>query len=289
MLICPQCSAANPLDEERCRRCGLSLADAIGADDDLEDAATVAMATAEERCPTVHLVLTLGRDVVRELRSDRAMINIGREPTQDISIDNAGISRQHCRICFEGGRFFLRDLGSENGVELNGAPVQSAELRPGDSIELGKYAIYFEPSETQLSRLERAGRPSLAAREEAEEGATVSMRAEEQDRARHKRQRRQAAHLRRLDGSGRALERYGLESSETILGRGREVDVPLSGWLLRPEHALIEAGRDGYLLRPLGGMRGVFVNGEKISAKRQLRHHDRIKIGKTTLRFFDTV
>lgn len=290
MLICPQCSAANPLDEERCRRCGLSLADAIGPDDDPEDAATLAVATAEQRCPTVHLVLTLGREVVRELRSDRAMINIGREATQDLSIDNAGISRQHCRICFEGGRFFLRDLGSENGVELNGERVEGAELRPGDSIELGKYAIYFEPSETQLSRLDRGARPSLAARgDESEEAATATLREEEQDRARHERQRRQSAHLRRLDGRGRALERYGLESAETILGRGPEVDVPLAGWLLRPEHALIEAGRGGYLLRPLGGMRGVFVNGAKVTAKHQLRHHDRIKIGKTTLRFFDAV
>jgi pSer/pThr/pTyr-binding forkhead associated (FHA) protein len=290
MLICPQCSAANPLDEERCRRCGLSLADAIGPDDDPEDAATLAVASAEKRCPTVHLVLTLGREVVRELRSDRAMINIGREPTQDISIDNAGISRQHCRICFEHGRFFLRDLGSENGVELNGERVEGAELRPGDSIELGKYAIYFEPDEDQLARLERSARPSLASRgEEVEEAATAILREEEQDRARHDRQRRQAAHLRRLDKRGRALERYGLGGSETLLGRGPEVDVPLSGWFLRPEHALIEVGRGGFVLRSLGGVRGVFVNGEKVEGKRPLRHHDRITIGGTSLRFFEAV
>ena len=290
MLICPECSAANPLDEERCRRCGLSLAEAIGSDDDPEDAATLAVPSAERRCPTVHLVLTLGREVVRELRTDRAMINVGREATQDLAIDNAGISRQHCRICYEGGRFFLRDLDSENGVELNGERVHSAPLQAGDSIGLGKYAVYFEPSAQQLQRFERRLRPSLAERQEAAaEAATATLRREERERTARARQLREEAHLRRLDSRGRALERYRLDRSETILGRSEEVDVPVEGWFLRPEHALIEVGRGGFLLRALGGVRGVFVNGDRIRGKHQLRHHDRIRVGRSELRFYDTL
>lgn len=286
MLICPQCSAANPLDSARCLRCGLSLADAIGAEGDPEDAATVAMIGGELRSPSTYLVLTLGRDIVRELRSERPMINIGREATQDLPIENGAISRQHCRVCYEGGRYWLRDLGSENGVELNGRRVQSAELRPGDQVGLGKYTIFFEPSAETLALLEYPARPTVA-RSEDEEGETAHLRHREREQVRREREARQAPHLRRLDERGRALERYPLDR-EVVLGSSPNAAVPVEGWFVRPEQALIDTVEGAFQLRALGGLRRVYVNGARV-AKRRLRNHDRIKVGISEFRFYDKV
>jgi pSer/pThr/pTyr-binding forkhead associated (FHA) protein len=44
-----------------------------------------------------------------------------------------------------GGGWFVADLGSTNGVTVNGARIEQAHaLRPGDRIELGTTVLTFE-------------------------------------------------------------------------------------------------------------------------------------------------
>jgi FHA domain-containing protein len=70
---------------------------------------------------------------------------VGRSRDCDIVLEDAGISRRHAEIVPGGDGWMLRDLGSTNGVRLNGRPVRGTqELRPGDSIELGSTEMVFE-------------------------------------------------------------------------------------------------------------------------------------------------
>lgn len=62
---------------------------------------------------------------------------VGRGPGVDAAFDDRSLSRQHAAIEFIDGGLRVRDLGSTNGVRLNGMPVQSAELQHGDQIEIG--------------------------------------------------------------------------------------------------------------------------------------------------------
>ncbi len=68
---------------------------------------------------------------------DRERVIVGRGPGVDRAFDDPAMSRQHAAIEFCGTGFRLRDLGSTNGTRLNGAAVQSAELRHGDRFEIG--------------------------------------------------------------------------------------------------------------------------------------------------------
>jgi pSer/pThr/pTyr-binding forkhead associated (FHA) protein len=68
---------------------------------------------------------------------DRERVLVGRGPGVDRAFDDPAMSRQHAAIEFSGTGFRLRDLGSTNGTLLNGAAVQSAELRHGDRFEIG--------------------------------------------------------------------------------------------------------------------------------------------------------
>lgn len=65
--------------------------------------------------------------------------SIGRNPENNLQIDNSSLSRQHALVeCFDD---FLQitDCGSQNGTAVNGAPVMGAvELRDGDVITLGE-------------------------------------------------------------------------------------------------------------------------------------------------------
>ena len=68
---------------------------------------------------------------------------LGRASDTDFHIDHYSVSRHHCTIWREGGRFFVRDLDSKNGTTLNGAPVGSASLGDGDQIGLGEVLLNF--------------------------------------------------------------------------------------------------------------------------------------------------
>ena len=70
---------------------------------------------------------------------------LGRSREADVVIDDPNVSRKHAEVRPSGGSWTVRDLGSTNGVKVNGRRIQGAQsLRPGDSIELGTARVTFE-------------------------------------------------------------------------------------------------------------------------------------------------
>lgn len=68
---------------------------------------------------------------------------IGRGSDADITVDDAGTSRKHVEILWDGTRAQVNDLGSTNGSKLNGQPVKKAPLPPDSVIEIGRTRIVF--------------------------------------------------------------------------------------------------------------------------------------------------
>jgi hypothetical protein len=70
---------------------------------------------------------------------------IGRSRDCDIVLDDVGISRRHAEIRPGTDDWTIADLGSTNGVSVNGRDIRGAQqLRPGDRVELGSTEIVFE-------------------------------------------------------------------------------------------------------------------------------------------------
>jgi diguanylate cyclase (GGDEF)-like protein len=69
-------------------------------------------------------------------------IQIGRHPTNDIAVADAGVSRVHSRIFSVEGKYHVEDLGSRNGTFLEGSRVDQSPLRDGQSIRLGPRVTY---------------------------------------------------------------------------------------------------------------------------------------------------
>jgi pSer/pThr/pTyr-binding forkhead associated (FHA) protein len=64
---------------------------------------------------------------------------IGRGPTSDIRIDDESVSRTHATLRVDGLRVVIEELGSRNGIRVNGKARRGATpLSPGDKIELGR-------------------------------------------------------------------------------------------------------------------------------------------------------
>ena len=76
-----------------------------------------------------------------EIKLTEAARDIGRDDFTGLaSPDNLKyVSRQHCRITTESGRYFIEDLQSANGTRVNGVEIADKgkqELKDGDVIEL---------------------------------------------------------------------------------------------------------------------------------------------------------
>jgi len=77
-----------------------------------------------------------------ELDGDRVVL--GRSRDCDIPIEDPNVSRRHAEVVHEDGGWWVVDLGSTNGVEVNGERVKRARLEPDDRIVLGRTELVFE-------------------------------------------------------------------------------------------------------------------------------------------------
>ncbi|MEJ7567219.1 MAG: DUF3662 and FHA domain-containing protein [Gaiellaceae bacterium] len=68
---------------------------------------------------------------------------LGRSKECDVQVPDVNVSRRHAELREEGGSWWLVDLDSTNGTELNGKRVQRAKLSDGDRIGLGELELVF--------------------------------------------------------------------------------------------------------------------------------------------------
>jgi len=76
-----------------------------------------------------------------EVGIDRERIVVGRGRKADLALAEATISRAHAVLGFDADGFFVEDLGSTNGTQVNGARVDRQRLKNDDEIQMGKLVI----------------------------------------------------------------------------------------------------------------------------------------------------
>ena len=73
----------------------------------------------------------------------RPVTRIGRGSDADLRIDDPGISRNHAELRRSGGDVTIVDLGSTNGIVINGRRVDQERLRDGAEVRLGSTTVTF--------------------------------------------------------------------------------------------------------------------------------------------------
>jgi pSer/pThr/pTyr-binding forkhead associated (FHA) protein len=64
---------------------------------------------------------------------------VGRHPESDIFLNDVTVSRHHCRFVASGDTLAVEDSGSTNGTYVNDERVDSAELKAGDEVLIGRF------------------------------------------------------------------------------------------------------------------------------------------------------
>jgi len=75
------------------------------------------------------------------LNSD--LISVGRNPENEIFLDDVTVSRKHAEFHRINGGFSVRDSGSLNGTYVNGELAEQTDLINGDSVQIGKYRLLY--------------------------------------------------------------------------------------------------------------------------------------------------
>ena len=103
-----------------------------------------------EQLASVTVSDTEGNEPVFAL--DRPVTNAGRDEANHIAVPDLKCSRKHFTIEMAGDFYNAIDLGSTNGLRLNGHKIKQRRLRDGDEIAIGAYKIvYHGPTDTSIS------------------------------------------------------------------------------------------------------------------------------------------
>jgi pSer/pThr/pTyr-binding forkhead associated (FHA) protein len=96
--------------------------------------------------PAQLLALTDGPSILL----DKPILLLGRHGECDVQLNSRKVSRRHCCIAQVHDYLVVRDLGSTNGVRINGQRVLEGRLRGGDELTVGnfRYQVFLEAPST---------------------------------------------------------------------------------------------------------------------------------------------
>jgi predicted component of type VI protein secretion system len=96
--------------------------------------------------PWARLTIRLPQAGTQTYQIEKPVINIGRQLSNDIIVEDKRVSRNHAQIKYQpNGQFAIFDLGSTNGITINNTPnMRQHVLQAGDHFTIGSYDFYFE-------------------------------------------------------------------------------------------------------------------------------------------------
>ena len=99
--------------------------------------ASAASAPVPEHIRGMRVVFLAPAGVPAPVMLDRLPMILGRSESADIALAYSSISREHARLFVEDDKLFIEDMGSSNGVQVNGEKHRKSELAAGDMVQLG--------------------------------------------------------------------------------------------------------------------------------------------------------
>jgi predicted component of type VI protein secretion system len=90
------------------------------------------------------ITVLFGPDNLGAHKMTHSPFTVGRDPTCGATIDNAGVSRYHCKFIWDGKHFFVEDMESANGTYHHGHKIRKASIADGDKVQIGKFTLLFK-------------------------------------------------------------------------------------------------------------------------------------------------
>ena len=213
-----------------------------------------------------------------ELKS--IITKIGRNPNNEIVIDNTGVSGNHAEIIQEGDKYIIHDTKSTNGVYVNGERITEKELKFGDEIGIFKHKLRLIAIDSPIGVTDS---PSIEISNVAQ-GATVDIDVSKLGKL-LKENEADKAYLEVSSGK-RSGRKFTLLKARFSLGKSPDCDIQIGGWFAPKIAAEIVRQSDGYYLVPRN--RGkTRHNGVLIKTRVKIKNRSNIEIRGTKFCFLN--
>ncbi|MDQ3263113.1 MAG: FHA domain-containing protein [Myxococcota bacterium] len=202
------------------------------------------------------------------------VITLGREKGCQIQLEEKAVSRNHARISRDGALFFIEDLGSAYGTNINGKKLPKGEkrlLRNGDVIAIAQYDVTFD----RVADLPASPEKTSYVARQAVKDVIRGLRSGE------------APFLRYMNGPSEGQRIELTDAQELVIGRDATVaDLVFNDDLVSRRHVKLRRDWSGTHIEDLGSRNGIKVN-KKRTTRKTLRDKDEVQIGSTRLLFLD--
>jgi len=172
---------------------------------------------------------------------------IGRDPTCDIVVSSADVSRKHAVVAPSAEGYVLTDM-STNGVLVNGTRITApAPLGKGDVITIGTDEFRFH-ADAAAAAAEAAQKVVLATLEVTSSGPMKG-------------------------------KKFDVRLPLTHLGRGAHNDVVIADESVSDSHAKLQKRESGWFVVDMGSTNGTYVGGKRIDGEKQLVGAPDVRLG----------
>lgn len=207
------------------------------------------------------------------------LVVLGRDESADVRVEDKKVSRRHAAFKLVDGKPHVEDLGSSNGVRVDGARIaKRTRIDAQSEVRVGGYIVTLEIHHPRES--DATGALELDALPGMSEGTGPMVRSVPRRGSGAVSRVASSAAVATLIGLDPPVEgeRFLLRPGENVIGRLGECEVAVLHNSVSRQHARIVAGHDHISIVDLGSSNGVFVEGRRAESA-ELAHGDRIRIG----------
>jgi len=239
-----------------------------------EGVSTVVGGQAMAGAPTAFLHFKSGPRAGQSIPLGAGTISIGRGPDNDVVMDDPTVSRQHARITYHDGQYFVEDAGSMSGTLVEGVAATRTLLSSGASVQMGETEVVFMEAGPSTAAAAASGTPATAGPQRPAE--TIVMGQPEGV----------MAWLAVTAGPEKG-KTYQLKVGDNTIGRDADNDLVIQDASVSRSHAMIRVQEGSFLLVDLGSSSGTRVGGRTLEGG-PLKTGAVINVGQTQLSLVQT-
>lgn len=209
---------------------------------------------------------------------DEETILFGRDQSCQVVLAQQAVSRNHARISRDGTLFFLEDLGSSFGTQINGQKLPKGEkrlLRNGDIIAIAQFDVTFDRVADVSAEDDASNKTSFLSRKVVKDVMKGLAAGGEN------------AYFRIMNGTAEGQRIEIADAQEYVFGRdASEADIVLNDDLVSRKHVKVRRDWSGTHVEDLGSRNGIKLN-KKRTRKATIKDRDELEIGGVRLLFID--
>jgi eukaryotic-like serine/threonine-protein kinase len=220
--------------------------------------------------PEAELIVDTPNAPRRRVRLTTTELTIGKGPANNLVILDQTVSQNHALLRREREGFVITDLGSRNGIRVNGRNIGQGAwpVTAGDEIRLGETRLHLELAAKQR------GTALVTPGAAATVRSNIASRKTSVDEG--------PGYLTMVLPTGE-VRQFTFDRTEFTIGKGAGNDIVVEDASVSRSHATLRWDEGTWLVFDHGSKNGSFVNDRRVSGKVPLRPGDVLLLGKTQL------